>query len=126
MINAWWFGKFICYTSKIDFTKKIKISLKVGIVMLIFYLFVGLYAVLQFIVLKNYLKQKIMKKITVLSLVGIFTLSSFNLDIMKTIKTTVELQRWYYKCKDGRTGSFLMERGAEKSAAYEIANALCS
>lgn len=63
-----------------------------------------------------------MKKIIALSLIGIFTLSSFGVNIKKT---SVELQRWYYKCGDGRTGSFLMERGSERSAALEIANALC-
>lgn len=60
-----------------------------------------------------------------LSVVGIFTLSSFGVKNYNLKKTEVELQTWYYSCGDGTGGSFLMPRGSSHDQAMEIASALC-
>lgn len=66
-----------------------------------------------------------MKKLIMLSVVGIFTLSSFTVKNFNIKKTNVELQTWYYSCGDGTGGTFLMSRGSSHDQAMEIATALC-
>lgn len=45
-----------------------------------------------------------MKKLLVLSVVGIFSLSSFS---TKTEKKELEAKIWKYTCSDGSTGTFI-------------------
>lgn len=47
-----------------------------------------------------------MKKLIMLSVVGIITLSSFGVKNYNVKKAEVELQTWYYRCADGTTGTF--------------------
>jgi hypothetical protein len=67
-----------------------------------------------------------MKKIIMLSVIGVFTLSSFNVVNIK--KVEVELQTWYYSCNGGSTtsGTFLMPKGSSQADALVIARQLCA
>jgi hypothetical protein len=64
-----------------------------------------------------------MKKLIMLSVVGIITLSSFGVKNYNVKKADVELQTWYYRCADGTTGTFLMPRGSTRTQALEIVSA---
>lgn len=68
-----------------------------------------------------------MKKLIVLSILGIFILSSFSVENynVKKNKVAVDLQTWYYRCPNGDTGSFLMPRGSTKDQARDVASVLC-
>jgi hypothetical protein len=66
-----------------------------------------------------------MKKLIMLSVVGIFTLSSFSVKNCDIKKVNTEVQTWYYSCGDGRSGTFLMAQGSSHDAAMEIATILC-
>lgn len=61
-----------------------------------------------------------------LSVVGLFTLSSFGMKTYNFKKPDVELQTWYYTCGDGTGGSFLMPKGSTQAQALSVANALCN
>jgi hypothetical protein len=65
-----------------------------------------------------------MKKIIMLSVVGVLTLSSFSVK-KNNSKIEVQLQTWYYSCGDGRTGTFLMPRGSSQENALIVAHSIC-
>lgn len=68
-----------------------------------------------------------MKKLIMLSVIGILTLSSFNVKDYTIKKERVNLQMdvWSYNCGDGRTGSFYMPEGSNYFGALSVAFALC-
>ena len=90
-----------------------------------FFCFVRLYAVQKLLLLTTLKTKKIIKKLIMLSIVGIFTLSSFSVSISNLKKTNIQLQTWYYSCGDGTGGTFLMPQGSSHDQAMEIATALC-
>ncbi|WP_395045090.1 hypothetical protein [Flavobacterium sp.] len=65
-----------------------------------------------------------MKKILILSVLFIFTLSSFN---SKEVKAKNVLPTtWNYKCRDGSSGQIYCPSGCSYSEALSIANHICS
>ena len=64
-----------------------------------------------------------MKKLLVLSVIGMITLSSFGTTFAEE-KKTVKLTTWYYKCKSGGSGSFLCD-GCDSGSALTIAVSIC-
>jgi hypothetical protein len=69
-----------------------------------------------------------MKKLIMLSVIGILTLSSFNVKdyTLKKEKDNRAMDVWTYNCGDGRTGSFYMPEGSNYFGAMSVAFALCS
>ena len=65
-----------------------------------------------------------MKKLLILSIISVFTLSSFATFPSKENKEPVKLKTWFYTCADGRKGSFLCD-GCDHSSALIIANTIC-
>lgn len=65
-----------------------------------------------------------MKKILILSVLCIFTLSSFkdNEEKAKSVSPTT----WNYKCKNGQSGQIYCPSGCTQSEAQSIANHICS
>lgn len=64
-----------------------------------------------------------MKKLILLSAIGIFSLSSFSAN-RETSKTLFKNQTWKYTCADGTTGTFNCY-GCTQSEAQTIANDKC-
>ena len=68
-----------------------------------------------------------MKKLFLLSVFSILTLSSFTTFNNLNIEDNTELQRWNYSCNDGtgHTGSFLMPVGSTQAQALSVAGTIC-
>lgn len=70
-----------------------------------------------------------MKKLIMLSAIGILTMSSFspkdtNNKINVKKETTLTQATWYYSCGDGRSGRFLCN-GCTHEDALTIATSIC-
>ena len=68
-----------------------------------------------------------MKRLLVLAVLSVFTLSSFN-SIKSTenvlIEKSTKMRHYTYKCKNGNYGSFSCD--CDLAGAWNVANALCS
>ena len=66
-----------------------------------------------------------MKKVLILLVCGIFTLSSFGLKTTESkCDKSVKRMKYYFHCRDGHmSGSFICDGGMEEAQA--IANSLC-
>ncbi len=64
-----------------------------------------------------------MKKLSILTLIGLFTLSSFT--TKNENKKVVKMIQWQYECLNGRKGTFWCN-GCGQEEAHIIASSICN